>query len=177
MAIYTKKGDKGETSLYVGKRVLKDSLVINAIGAIDELNSYFGVVISVSEDPQPKKILKDIQKDLLTIGSILSGSDLRFFKNRTTKLEKMIDELEGKLPPLKHFIIPGGTRVAAHLQYARSLVRRAERAVVALSKEEKVKPQIFTYLNRLSDLVFMLAREVNYKMGVKEETWIGKKGK
>ncbi len=181
MAIYTKKGDRGGTCLFDNKKTSKSSLIISAVGTVDELNSYLGVTISFSESPELNRVLKQIQNDLLTIGSILSGSNLRFSKSKTTNLEKIIDELETKLPLLKHFIIPGGSKVASHLHFARSLARRAERAVVELDKKEltkgqsfsgrKTKPEILPYLNRLSDLLFMLARKVNWELGVGEEKW------
>ena len=191
MVIYTKRGDKGKTSLYdkdsaqrdrarlaedgESRRVSKDSLRIRAIGALDELNSYLGVVIASSQNPNLIGKLKDVQRNLFTIGSILAGSKLRFFKTKTRELEKEIDELEGELPVLKNFILPGGAIPAAHLQYARTLCRRAERAVVSLSKKDPVKPQILTYLNRLSDYLFMKARSVNHKLDIFEETWVGRK--
>lgn len=177
MSIYTKKGDKGETGLFDKEkgRVSKDSLRVEAIGSVDELNSFLGVCASLSESPETTSIIKEIQKDLLTIGSITAGSKLKFFKNKTTRFEKIIDEIEAKLPPLKNFIVPGGTNLASHLQYARSLSRRAERRMVALSKVEKVRPQVLTYLNRLSDTLFMLAREANFREGVKDELWVGGK--
>lgn len=180
MAVYTKRGDRGETSLYGESstqktKISKSSLQLAAIGVIDETNSYLGVIRSLSEDRQLNNQLKKIQKDLLTIGSILSGSKLRFFQTKTKALEKEIDRLEKKLPPLKKFVIPGSSRLAAHLHYGRTLIRRAERQVVALNKMEKVKPQILSYLNRLSDFLFMLAREVNNKRGIKEEVWLGKR--
>ncbi len=164
MAIYTKRGDKGETSLYDKNsrqniRVSKDSLRIEAIGAIDELNSYLGVA---SAD------LKDIQRDLFTIGSILAGAKLRFPKSKIKKLEKVIDKLEGTLPVLKNFILPGGIQTAANLQYARALCRRAERAIVRLEIKNQ---EILAYINRLSDYLFMLARKANYDVGIKEEVW------
>lgn len=177
MAIYTKRGDKGKTGLYLKerKRVSKDSLRIKAIGALDELNSFLGVVCSFSEDPKLVNQTKEIQKDLLTIGSILAGSKLRFFKTKTKRLEKKIDELEKKLPPLENFILPGGSRLAALLHYARTLARRVECETATLDKVEKVKPQILSFLNRLSDFLFMLARDVNYRMGIKEEVWVGRR--
>lgn len=181
MAIYTKRGDRGETSLYdkmsrQNVRVSKNSLRIRTIGAIDELNSFLGVVVANSSDSVLVKRIKEIQRNLLTIGSILAGSPLRFSRSKTKRLEKTIDRLEGKLPILKNFIVPGGSQVAAHLQYARALARRAERLVVALSEVERVKLQILVYLNRLSDAIFMLAREANAKAKIKEEVWLGKKG-
>lgn len=181
MAIYTKRGDKGKTSLYdktleQRKRTSKDSLRIEALGAIDELNSYLGVVISSSEDLVLNKKLKEVQGNLLTIGSQLAGSKLRFFKTNTRRLEKEIDEMEGRLSVLTNFILPGGGRTASNLQYARTLVRRAERRLVSLNEKITVKPQTLTYLNRLSDYLFMLARDANSKMEVKDEVWVrGKK--
>ena len=179
MAVYTKKGDRGETSLYGGSssqktKLSKSSLQISAIGAIDETNSYLGVIRSLSEDRQLNNQLKKIQKDLLTIGSILSGSKLRFFQTKTKALEKEIDRREKKLPLLRKFVIPGSSRLAAHLHYGRTLIRRAECEVVTLNKIEKIKPQILSYLNCLSDFLFILAREANYKKGIKEEVRTGK---
>jgi|SRR3990170_622827 len=180
MAIYTKKGDYGETSLYEEestqrKRVSKDSLRVETLGAIDELTSFLGIAKIKIEDKKTQNIIGNIQKNLLTIGSIISGSKLRFSKAQTRKLEKLIDVLEGELPVLKNFIVAGGHPAAAYLQYARSLARRSERAVVSLSKLERVKPQILTYLNRLSDALFMLARNENYKMGKRDEVWSGER--
>lgn len=191
MAIYTKRGDKGKTSLYdkastqrerarlagdgESRRVSKDSLRIRAIGALDEFNSYLGVAIASSQNPNLIGNLKEVQRNLFLIGSILAGSKLRFFKTKTGELEKEIDKLEGMLPVLKNFILPGGATLAAHLQYARAICRRAEREVVSLSEKNTVKPQILTYLNRLSDYLFMLARNANFKTEVEEEAWVGKK--
>lgn len=180
MVIYTKRGDKGKTSLYdkdSAQRdgVSKDSLRIRAIGALDELNSYLGVVIASSQNPNLTGRLKEVQRNLFTIGSILAGSKLRFFKTKTKELEKEIDELEGELPVLKNFILPGGASTASHLQYSRALCRRAERAVVSLSEKDPVKPQILIYLNRLSDYLFMQARNENHKLNITEETWVGKR--
>jgi cob(I)alamin adenosyltransferase len=180
VTIYTKRGDKGKTSLYKKdpnnrNKISKSDCLIHALGAIDELNSYLGVITSHSQDQKLNKTITDLQKDMFTIGSIIGGSGLRFSKSKTTKLEKIIDELEKKLPPLKNFILPGGSKVAAHLQYARSLARKAERTTVALNEDEKIRPQVLTYLNRLSDLLFMLARQANFRMGIKENVWIGEK--
>ena len=174
MVLYTKTGDKGKTSLFKGDRVLKSNPQIEAIGAIDELNSYLGIVISSSQDQVLNRRLKDIQRDLLSIDSIIAGSKLRFFTNKTGRLEKETDKLEGGLPRLKNFIVPGGDPVAAQLQYARALARRAERIVVALSNKEKVRPEILAYFNRLSDFLFILARKVNHDLEIKEEIWKGK---
>ena len=187
MVIYTKRGDKGETSMFdedsaQRARISKDSIRVEALGAIDELNSFLGICKSNSESKRGKvktldkeKTIDQIQRNLLTIGSITAGSNLRFSSVQTKKLEKLIDELEGKLPVLKNFIIPGGNLLATQLQYARALSRRVERRMVTLSKEVKVKTQVLQYLNRLSDYLFMLARSENRKTGINDEIWKGKK--
>jgi len=176
MAIYTKRGDKGETGLYQedaskDERVSKDSLKIEALGTIDELNSFLGIAISYSEGETIRNYLVDVQGNLLTIGSIIAGSKLRFSKINTKRLERAIDVMEGTLPVLKNFVFPGGARLAAHIHYARSLSRRAERKVVALSKVGRISPNILTYLNRLSDYLFMLARKANKDAGVRDKVW------
>lgn len=180
MAIYTKRGDRGETSLYDEKnaqrvRVSKNSLVVEALGTIDELNSFLGVSRTFCDDKKLDDFIKEIQKNLLTIGSITAGSKLRFSKVKTKQLEKKIDDLEGSLPVLKNFILPGGSKLAAHLHYSRSLSRRTERVFVRLSKKVEVKEQVLIYLNRLSDTLFMLARGVNASKGVKDYVWEGNK--
>lgn len=178
MAIYTKKGDKGKTRLVNTQgepTVSKSSLIVESLGSIDELNSFLGVVASFTENTQLIDQVKQIQRNLLTIGSIVAGSDLKFPRKHTLELEKIIDKLEGTLPVLAHFIVLGGSKPAALLQYARSLARRTERRVVALSKEAKVRKEILVYLNRLSDALFMLARNENYLTNQTEEKWIGKK--
>ena len=152
-------------------RISKDSLKVEALGAIDELNSFIGIIKTASDDKQLQKTLGEIQRNLLTIGSITAGSKLRFSKTNTKKLEQLIDDLEGKLPVLKNFVVPGGSSLSAHIQYTRAMSRRVERRIVALNKSRKVKLQILTYLNRLSDYFFMLARETNFREGVKEEIW------
>src|SRR3990167_10627007 len=176
MVIYTKRGDKGETSLYDVEsrqniRVSKDSLRIRAIGAVDETNTFLGVCVSISGDKKLNTLLKGIQESLFRIGAILAGAKLRFSKSKTKTLEKEIDKLEGTLPVLKNFILPGGTPLSASLHVVRVLVRRAERELVALNEVEGVNPEILTFLNRLSDYLFMLARKVNFEAGVKESIW------
>jgi cob(I)alamin adenosyltransferase len=176
VAIYTKKGDRGKASLYdvdasQRKRISKASLKIEAVGSLDELNSYIGVVVSYSEDRKLSRLLEEVQDSLLRIGSITAGSSLRFSKTRVAKLERVIDGFEVTLPPLKNFIIPGGDRIAAHLHYARTLARKAERKMVALNDIESVKPQVLVYLNRLSDFFFMLAREASKKAGATDKPW------
>jgi cob(I)alamin adenosyltransferase len=176
MPIYTKKGDRGKTSLFssdpsVKTRVSKTSSPIQVIGSLDEVNSFIGIVVADSKDPKLNLFLKNIQSDLFTINSILAGAKLAFPKSKTIRLEKKIDRLELTLPPLKNFILPGGSRVSANLQYTRALVRKAERKVVALNGKEKIPPEILRYLNRLSDLFFVLARQANRLHKIKEDVW------
>jgi cob(I)alamin adenosyltransferase len=160
-------------------RVSKTSLIVHALGAVDELNSYLGVCVVNCEDPKTIELLKGVQKNLLRIGTIIAGSKLKFLQGDTLQLEKKIDEIEGKLPVLKNFVVPGGSALSAHLHFARAMSRRAERRVVALSNPpaggQKVNPAILTYMNRLSDFLFMLAREANYKAGLGDEVWVGRK--
>lgn len=180
MAIYTKRGDRGETSFFEKGntqkvRVDKDSVKVEAIGAIDELNSFLGVIKTSTENKFIVENVERIQRDLLTIGSKTAGSGLPFPKTKTSYLEKIIDEVESKLPRLTNFVVPGGSQVSGLLQYSRSLARRAERRMVSLSKFEKISPSVLMYLNRLSDFLFMLARKANYDLGIGDELWIGKK--
>jgi cob(I)alamin adenosyltransferase len=166
MAIYTKTGDRGTTKVFDKKTqtlvgIRKDSCKIKCIGNIDELNSFLGVIGD----------LTDIQGDLFTINSILAGSNLRFTKSKTRKLEKQIDIWEGKLPVQKNFIYYGGTPKAALLFYARALCRRAERSLVSFAKKEKVPEAILVYFNRLSDYLFMLARSINFESKIPEKFW------
>lgn len=180
MAVYTKKGDKGKTSLYLynstgasNKRVDKDIVRIRAIGEIDELNSFIGIILSLKSEVYLYKALREIQEDLFTIGSILAGAKLNFPASKTRNLEKKIDKIEAKLPVLTGFIFPGGDLVAAHLHFARTLARRAERSIVSLNKKETVSPEILSFINRLSDFLFILAREENLKRGFQENIWRG----
>ncbi len=159
MTIYTRTGDKGETGLFSGERVSKDSAIVNALGSLDEANSWLGVVGGLTK----------IQKDLMTISSILAGAKLDFPLSKTKDLEKKIDKLEKILPKLKGFVIPYGE--GAKLHFARALIRRAERAVVAIPNLSAIRYPLLTYLNRLSDYVFTLARYSNFKEKKKEEIW------
>lgn len=182
MSIYTKSGDKGETGLFSktpGKpiRVDKDDQIIRTIGTIDEANSYLGIIVSEINDKQLIKTLKQVQTNLFTIGSILAGSDLTFSSGETDKLEKIIDDIDKQVPPLTNFILPGGSSVAARLHFARTLVRRAEREMAALNNERKIPAVILKYINRLSDTLFMLARDENRKKGIEEEKWVREKSK
>ncbi len=174
-----KKGDKGETGLFSHKpdekiRISKNSLKVRAIGAVDEFDSFIGLGKSFTENKSYIKILSDIQRDLLTIGSIMAGSGLKFTKARTTKLEKMIDKWDKELPKLTNFILPGGESLAAELHVCRSATRRAEREITALSELENIPDNIKMYINRLSDFMFQFSRYVNHIDGVKDEIWVGK---
>lgn len=178
MPIYTKKGDKGETGLFSENeekiRISKDSLQIEAIGAVDELNSYLGVATSFCANPETRIFIEKIQTNLFTINSIMAGANLKFSKTQTTLLEKAIDKIDKKIPKLTTFVLPFGSRFATHLMYARAMARRAERRVVALGKFKKVRPNILQYLNRLSDMIFTLFREANFEADIKDIPWKGR---
>lgn len=176
MVIYTKRGDGGETSLYDKEsrqniRISKESLRIRVIGAIDEANSFLGVCASLSEDKKLNNLIIKIQENLFRIGAVLAGAKLRFSTSKTLVLEKEIDKLEGTLPVLKNFILPGGSPLAAHLQVARTIIRRAERELASLNQVESIKPEILSFINRLSDLLFMLARKINFEAKIREKVW------
>ncbi|MCX6171064.1 MAG: cob(I)yrinic acid a,c-diamide adenosyltransferase [Ignavibacteriales bacterium] len=171
MKIYTKTGDKGETSLFGGKRVRKDDLRIKAYGIVDELNAILGVAVAEITFAELKDIIAEIQNDLFTVGSDLASPLENGNKNFTipridstftARLESLIDKYDSQLPLLKNFILPGGSKVSAILHHARTVCRRAEREVVALTREEGINDQIEVYLNRLSDLLFVLARFENF---------------
>jgi len=176
MAIYTKFGDKGDTILLGGRVVRKDDAVIEAIGAIDELNAALGVVIAFTDDIELREILTNVQKDIFAIGAEMASEKTTKIVTpaKIEKLEKTIDEIEPKLERLTHFIIPGGSKTASILHLARTICRRAERRVVSASAKNKINPEIIKYLNRLSDLLFVLARYENRKKRVVESIWRGK---
>jgi cob(I)alamin adenosyltransferase len=174
--LYTRRGDKGETSLYGPQRVSKDSPRVEAYGTIDELNSYLGVIISGCRDSMTTKSLKAVQKMLFIAGADLASDQgsqnvPRISSADTLKIETMTDELLSRLPSLRNFILPGGTRLASELHFARTICRRAERRVVAASKSERLNSELIPFLNRLSSYLFNLARATNAKSGKKEETW------
>ena len=172
--IYTKTGDKGKTSLFDGKKVLKSDVKVDAYGTIDELNSSIGLASTFIKISLINKELEEIQNDLLEIGSALAVSTslpVPQLENRPEEFEKIIDKLTYKMPELKEFILPGGGRGGAQLHLARTIARRAERNIVELSRKEKIDPIILIYLNRLSDLLFTMARFVNFKEKKKEKKW------
>ena len=153
-----------------GKRVSKSSKIIWAIGEIDELNSYLGVIRSELKSKSLNEKLREVQSDLFSIGSIFAGANIKFDRKRVKELEKEIDNLEAALPVQTRFIFPGGTKVASMLFLARSIVRRAERRVADIEKKV-IKGEILVYLNRLSDYLFVLARYENFRKRIKEDFW------
>lgn len=178
MSIYTKFGDKGKTSLYAGKTVSKGSLRVNAYGTVDELNSYLGVTLALIRDRKLQNKIIDIQKDLFELGASLASPTgyknknlSSYLNSRVLEFEAEIDFLTKKLPKLENFILPGGSKAGSGLHFARTLTRRSERRVVELFEKEKVNKDIIVFLNRLSDLLFMYARDINYKEKNKELLW------
>ena len=178
--LYTRTGDQGQTALYGGGRVRKDHLRVEAYGSVDELNSALGVAVSFLRQRRVSAALQSIQNELFNIGSELaSESGPRAEKGRLfldpegkiAALERLIDEYDAKVPPLRTFILPSGSQAGALLHLARGVCRRAERAVVRLSREENVNAHVLTYLNRLSDLLFVLARYVNKAARKPETPW------
>jgi len=176
MKIYTKTGDDGKTSLFDNTRVWKSHDRIMSYGAIDELNSTLGIVLSMKLDNDLNEIVSKIQNDLFIVGSDLANPDMNNQEIRTTKkmvsiLEDMIDKLENELSELTSFILPGGTILASIIHLARTIARRAETHVVALSQNEEITNESFIYLNRLSDLLFIIARTINKRNNIKDVIW------
>jgi cob(I)alamin adenosyltransferase len=171
--IYTRTGDIGQTSLFGGTRVAKNDARIESYGTIDELNSFLGVARAASPDSPIDAVLHQAQIDLFEIGAHLASPGTSRFPGvepqRITDLERAIDSMETELEPLRTFILPGGAPAAAHLHVARTVCRRAERRMVAL--RPPIDPVLVRYVNRLSDLLFVLAREVNHRGGVAETEW------
>ncbi|HVZ58812.1 MAG TPA: cob(I)yrinic acid a,c-diamide adenosyltransferase [Patescibacteria group bacterium] len=175
MPIYTRTGDKGKTSLLGGRRVLKSDERVDTYGTVDELNSLLGVVVSTIETKhqQLAKELEGIQNDLFDIGSYLADPQAKPLRlaERIKEFETRIDHMTKKMPELHNFILPGGGRVGASLHQARTVCRRAERRLVGLMQETDIDDEIVKYLNRLSDLLFTMARFVNHKEKKKETIW------
>ena len=173
--VYTKRGDKGETDLLGGSKARKDSLKVEAYGCIDETSSFIGLARYYTKNKIIKERLKEIQNKLLVLGGFLASDDRgkEMMKDQIKEediklLEEYIDEYNQKLPPLTHFILPGDDEVAAHFHVARTVVRRAERRIVSLAAQEDLNPLIQKYVNRLSDLMFVLAR---YSEEVENKKW------
>lgn len=179
--IYTKTGDSGETGLTGGGRVSKDSARICAYGEVDELNAVLGLCRSFNKDEFLSGVLHRLQRELFDLGADLStplDSKVkvpRIESAQTENLEKWIDQIEEKVTPLNNFILPGGENAASALHVARTVCRRAERAMVSLQQTEKINDQALIYVNRLSDLLFMMARYSNKVAGTDEEKWSGSK--
>jgi len=183
LKIYTRTGDKGETSLFGGKRVKKYSLRVETYGTVDELNSAIGVAIAQSQKLKIKdqkyisnitNELEQIQHDLFDIGSALSNPNaqqLEWLRTRIDEFEKLIDSLTEKLPELRNFILPGGSLIGSQIHLARTICRRAERRIVELAQKEDIDKFIIKYVNRLSDLLFTIARFVNQKEKKREIIW------
>lgn len=176
MPIYTRTGDKGKTSLFDGTRVLKSHARVDAYGTIDELNSSIGFAISQLStlNSQLGKELEQIQHDLFAIGSVLAlphAMPVVGLDNRPVEFEKLIDSLTKKMPELKQFILPGGGKAGASLHICRTIARRAERRLVALMQDEEIDTNVVIYINRLSDLLFTMARFANYTQKKKEIAW------
>ena len=178
MKIYTRTGDAGETSLFDGTRVKKSDARVDAYGEVDELNAWLGLARASSLPSELDEELVHIQRDLFALGARLADPAERI-ADRVTKatladddidrLELLIDRLEAELPPLRRFILAGGSPAGAALHVARTVCRRAERRMVSL--EPRVDPVLLRYMNRLSDLLFVLARATNQRVGVPEREW------
>ena len=189
MKIYTKTGDKGTTALFGGTRVPKHHIRIESYGTVDELNSHIGLVRDQKMDPHYKDVLISIQDKLFTVGAILATDPkkaiLKSGKERLNiskisnddieLLEKEIDAMNESLPPMTHFILPGGHQTVSFCHIARGVCRRAERLAVALNEIAPFQPETLTYLNRLSDYLFVLARKLSYDLQADEVKWIPKK--
>lgn len=178
MKIYTKTGDQGSTSLFGGKRVSKADLRIDTYGTVDELNSWIGVLRDQSVNQSRKEILVEIQDRLFTIGSILATEP----ENTKVKipslaesdielLENKMDAIDAVLPPMRFFVLPGGNASVSFGHVARTVCRRAERLIIALSETEKVDPLVIKYMNRLSDYLFVLCRLMTQELQAEETPW------
>ena len=181
MKIYTRTGDGGETALLGGGRVAKDHRRVAAYGAVDELNSVLGWAVATAADDTVRRRLERVQHDLFTLGADLSAPPARngrkrpevpeLPRGRVDEMEAWIDEADEELEPLRAFVLPGGSPGAAALHVARTVCRRAERAVVSLAAGGEVDPLVIRYLNRLADLLFALARLENHRAGVADVLW------
>ncbi len=183
MKIYTRRGDRGETDLFAGGRVGKDHPRVEATGAVDELNAWLGVCAAATVHADLRAELQQIQALLFDLGATLAAPDARHREKAglpepgpsdVEQLERAIDALEGELPPLERFILPGGTAAAAALHAARCVCRRAERRAVALHRAEPLGEAALRLLNRLSDLLFVMARVENRRAGVADVEWRGR---
>lgn len=188
MKLYTKQGDAGQTQLFGGQRVSKDDLRVEAYGTVDELNAVVGLCVTACEEPGMRAMLTAIQNRLFEVGSDLATPRARdgeedagegatsrvpvIGAEQIAQAEGWIDELCGQVPPMRYFVLPGGTELSARLHVARTVCRRAERRVVTLSKVEPVSEAVGIYLNRLSDLFFAMSRRANAWSGVEDVPWV-----
>lgn len=176
--IYTKTGDDGTTGLFGGARLPKDHVRIEAYGTVDELNAVIGLLMSGAPGPKVHEWLQTIQSRLFTIGSNLASDPAKemitpdLLEEDVLMIEQAIDEMQEVLPPLRHFILPGGSIAVSTAHLARTVCRRAERRVVSLSQISEVEHRILLYLNRLSDFFFVLARWIGHQEGVEEVKWL-----
>jgi len=182
MKIYTRRGDSGETDLVGSGRVPKDHARVEAYGTVDELNAALGLAASASRQDDVRALLEDLQRQLFALGALLATPEARHRAAsgvcapddaEIAALEARIDAFEKELPPLQRFVLPGGTPAAAALHLARTVCRRAERSAVALARSEGGDPCALRFLNRLSDLLFVLARVENRRAGVADVEWAG----
>lgn len=170
--IYTRTGDKGTTGMADGSRVEKDNLRVAAIGEVDELNSVIGIVICKCPEGEVKETLFTVQHDLFNLGSQITMPECNLITQaRVQWLEKILDQFNQDLPPLKEFILPGGGEAAAHCHLARTVCRRAERTIFSLSKEFEFNSNVSAYINRLSDLLFVICRVLSRQDGASEIYW------
>jgi cob(I)alamin adenosyltransferase len=176
MKIYTKTGDAGQTSLFSGKRIAKSDLRVSAYGDVDELNSFLGMAILQTSIEGNRELLRKIQNCLFDLGADLATTERkrsveRIGNQEILEMEAAIDIIDARLPELRNFILPGGTEAATWLHLCRTVCRRAERSAVRLQTESKINPLAIVFLNRLSDLLFMMARFENFSAGVTDITW------
>ena len=180
MKIYTRRGDRGETDLFGGGRVAKDNLRVALYGEVDELNSCVGVAVAATQHDDLRALLQRVQNTLFDLGAHLATPDAARREKADIpgassedieELEAKIDLFEGELEPLKNFVLPGGTQAAAALHLARTVCRRVERSAVALDREESLDERVLRYVNRLSDLLFVLARLENARARVPDIPW------
>jgi len=183
MKIYTRRGDRGETDLFGSGRVAKDHARVEAYGDVDELNAALGLCAAASAQPDVRALVEQLQRGLFALGAYLATPDPRHRDTNAMRppgdaeiaaLEARIDAFEKELSPLRRFLLPGGTQAAAAFHLARTVCRRAERSAVSLDRAESLGPDALRYLNRLSDLLFVLARLENHRAGVADVEWEGR---
>ena len=180
MRVYTRTGDDGTSGLIGGTRVEKYDLHLESYGTVDELNSWIGLILTQSVDPDTKELLRTVQNNLFVIGARLAtdlsktdlSARLPLKEESIVKLENEMDRVLDQLPPMEHFVLPGGSVTISYCHLARTVCRRAERRVCQLAKETDVPPELIKYLNRLSDYLFVLSRKIAKDEGVDEVQWL-----